>query len=80
MKLMLVAPRYYPHIGGVEYVVKSVAERLARMGHDVIVLAGEPDAEKPYKEVINNVKVIRWPVWGPGNAYHIPTILWMVRL
>jgi len=44
VKLMLVAPRYYPHIGGVEYVVKSVAERLARMGHDVIVLAGEPDA------------------------------------
>jgi hypothetical protein len=25
------------------------------MGHDVIVLAGELDAEKPYEEVINNV-------------------------
>jgi hypothetical protein len=29
------------------------------MGHDVIMLAGELDAEKPYEEVINNVRVIR---------------------
>jgi glycosyltransferase involved in cell wall biosynthesis len=42
------------------------------MGHDVTVLAGEPDAEKPYEEVINDVRVVRWPVWCPSGAYHIP--------
>ncbi|MEM0172804.1 MAG: glycosyltransferase, partial [Thermoproteota archaeon] len=42
MRLLYVVPRYYPNVGGVEYVVKSVAERLARRGHEVTVLCGEP--------------------------------------
>ena len=65
-------PRYYPHIGGVEYVVKSVAERLARRGHDVAVLCGEPDIEKSCEGLVNGVYVVRWPVYAPGDAYHIP--------
>ncbi|WP_228009386.1 glycosyltransferase family 4 protein [Fervidicoccus fontis] len=72
MRILFVSPSYYPHIGGVEYVVKSIAERLARMGHDIIILAGKPDSEKPYEEVVNEVNVIRWPVWSPSGAYHTP--------
>jgi glycosyltransferase involved in cell wall biosynthesis len=72
MHILHISPSYYPHIGGVEYVVKSVAERLVKMGHEITVIAGEPEIEKPLEEVINNVRVIRWPVWSPGNAYHIP--------
>ncbi|MEM3745652.1 MAG: hypothetical protein QW323_04065 [Candidatus Bathyarchaeia archaeon] len=29
-ELLFVSSRYYPHVGGVEYVVKSVAEGLIR--------------------------------------------------
>ena len=47
MRVLFVAPSYYPSIGGVEYVVKSVAERLARMGHEVTVVAGDPGAGGP---------------------------------
>jgi glycosyltransferase involved in cell wall biosynthesis len=72
MRIVYVAPSYYPRIGGVEYVVKSVAERMAKMGHEVTVVAGEPEAEKPREEEINGVYVIRWPTWAPGGAYHIP--------
>jgi hypothetical protein len=72
MRIIHVAPRYHPHIGGVEYVVKSVAERLAKMGHTVTVIAGEPSTDKPHEEEVNGVEVIRWPTWSPGNAYHIP--------
>jgi len=72
VKILYIAPRYYPHIGGLEYVVKSVAERLARLGHEVTVLAGEPSVDKPVEEFINGVKVIRWSVWSPGGAYHFP--------
>ena len=43
MKILYISPGYYPRIGGVEYVVKSVAGRLVRMGHEVTVLAGELD-------------------------------------
>jgi glycosyltransferase involved in cell wall biosynthesis len=37
MRIAYVAPGYSPRIGGVEYVVKSVAERLAKLGHEDIV-------------------------------------------
>jgi len=72
MRILFIAPSYYPHIGGVEYVVKSVAERLTKAGHQTIVVAGGPSTDKPREDVVEGVKVVRWPVWSPGNAYHIP--------
>jgi glycosyltransferase involved in cell wall biosynthesis len=72
MRTLFIAPSYYPHIGGVEYVVKSVSERLVKIGYEVIVLAGEPDIDKPREEEVNGVRVIRWPTWSPSGAYHFP--------
>jgi len=72
VRVLFVAPSYYPSIGGVEYVVKSIAERLARMGHEVTVVAGNPGAGEPREEEVSGVRVVRWPVWGPGGAYHFP--------
>jgi glycosyltransferase involved in cell wall biosynthesis len=72
MRIVYVAQSYFPRIGGMEYVIKSVAERLAKMGHEVTVVTGEPEAKKPREEEINSVHVIRWPTWAPSNAYHIP--------
>jgi len=72
MRMLYIAQAYHPRIGGVEYVVKSVAERLAKAGHDVSVLAGEPGIDRPAEEEVNGVRVIRWPTWTPGGAYHIP--------
>jgi len=72
MRIVYVTSSYYPRIGGMEYVIKSVAERLAKMGHEVTVVTREPEAEKPREEEINGVKVIRWPTWAPSGAYHIP--------
>ncbi|MEM1831331.1 MAG: glycosyltransferase family 4 protein [Desulfurococcaceae archaeon] len=72
MRLLYVAPRYYPSVGGLEYVVKSVAERLALRGHGVTVLCGEPGIGEPREEWINGVHVVRWPVWAPRGAYHFP--------
>ncbi|MEM4656665.1 MAG: glycosyltransferase family 4 protein [Acidilobaceae archaeon] len=69
---MFVSPSYYPHVGGVEYVVKSVAERLTLRKHEVTVLCGEPGIGNPREEWINNVRVIRWPIWAPEGAYHFP--------
>lgn len=68
MKIVMASPNYYPYVGGVEYVVKSVAERLAKQGHDVWVIAGDKNTTKPKTENINGVKVMRWPV----GAYCIP--------
>jgi glycosyltransferase involved in cell wall biosynthesis len=72
MRILLATPSYYPNIGGVEYVVKSIAERLAALGHETTVVTGDPKADKPREEEINGVQVIRWPAWAPSGAYHIP--------
>ncbi len=71
--ILYVVSHYYPYIGGVEYVVKSVAERLVKnWGYNVIVLAGSPGTHYPLSESINNVKVVRWPTISPRDAYHMP--------
>jgi 1,2-diacylglycerol 3-alpha-glucosyltransferase len=75
INLLFIAPSYYPHVGGVEYVVKSVAERLVKKGHDVTVLCGEPSINSPREEYVNGIYVFRWPVWSPGDAYHIPKMI-----
>jgi glycosyltransferase involved in cell wall biosynthesis len=75
MNLLFISPSYYPYVGGVEYVVKSVAERLVKKGHDVAVLCGEPSSNSPREEYVNGVHVFRWPVWSPGDAYHIPKMM-----
>ena len=72
MRILQIATHYYPRIGGLEYVVKAVSERLAKAGHETIVIAGEPEIDKPQEEEINNVRVIRWPTISPGDAYHFP--------
>lgn len=72
MYIAYICPRYYPYVGGIEYVVKSMAERLVKRGHNIIVITGESSISKPVKEHINGVKVIRIPTFAPGNAYYIP--------
>jgi glycosyltransferase involved in cell wall biosynthesis len=59
MRILLATPSYYPNIGGVEYVVKSIAERLAALGHETTVVTGDTKADKPREEEINGVHVIR---------------------
>jgi len=50
VKILHVSSGYYPRISGVEYVVKSVSERLVKIGHEVIVLTGELNISEPREE------------------------------
>jgi len=75
MRFLFVTPRYHPHVGGVEYVAKSVAERLVNRGHSVTVLCGESNIDGPKEEYVNGVHVFRWPTWAPRDAYHIPKMI-----
>jgi glycosyltransferase involved in cell wall biosynthesis len=79
MRFLFVTPRYHPHIGGVEYVAKSVAERLVNRGHSVTVLCGEPKIDSPKEEYVNGVHVVSWPTWSSRNAYYIPRIRQKLR-
>jgi len=45
MKILIVASRYYPHVGGVEYVVKSITKRLAKTGYIITIVTIEPSID-----------------------------------
>lgn len=83
MRVVQVAPFYYPIIGGVEKVVKEISEFLVTKGHEVFVVTYNRDRThitnfKPVED-INGVKVIRVKpllIWSHGSySPSIPKIV-----
>ncbi|WFO75973.1 glycosyltransferase family 4 protein [Desulfurococcaceae archaeon MEX13E-LK6-19] len=74
LKILFITPRYYPHIGGVEYVVKSVVEELVKMPIfvQIKVLAGSHSISKVKIIKKGNMEVIYWPTIVYRESYFIP--------
>jgi glycosyltransferase involved in cell wall biosynthesis len=70
MRIAQVCPRYSPYIGGVETHVEELSKRLVRMGHDVTVISTDPSGRLPKSDVLEGVKVQRFPAFAPGDAYY----------
>jgi len=84
MKIIHIAPFYYPVIGGVQEVVKRVAEYMASKGYNVYVVTYSRAmiggiGSLPREEVINNVRVIRLKpdfIWSYGTyGSELPEVL-----
>ena len=81
MKIAHVTAFYYPTIGGVEQVVKELAERYVQQGHEVHVFTSDWDKNKRIKtkkETINGVHVHRhFHILKIANFASIfPSMLW----
>ena len=61
LRILLVCHYYPPHVGGIETVVKSEAERLAVRGHDVTVLTSGTSGEV-WEDGVRVVRVASWDV------------------
>ncbi|HEX2095570.1 MAG TPA: glycosyltransferase family 4 protein [Longimicrobiaceae bacterium] len=59
MNVLLVAPAYFPAIGGGETHVRVLAEGLAARGHEVAVLTDRLRPDWPERECLNGVAVLR---------------------
>jgi glycosyltransferase involved in cell wall biosynthesis len=60
MKIIHIHHHYWPVIGGLENVVKALAEGMAKLGHEVHVITSTHGAEgRPREEVVNGVHVHR---------------------
>jgi len=60
MKIVHIYHHYWPVIGGLENVVKALAEGMARLGHEVHVITSTYGAGgRPREEVVNGVHVHR---------------------
>ncbi len=71
MRIAQVCPRYSPDIGGVETHVAEVSKRLVARGHDVTVITTDPSGKLPRSEMLDGVKVLRFPAFAPGDAYYL---------
>jgi len=75
---------YYPTIGGVEQVMKELAERQFKAGHEVHVFCCDSDKNKRLKkkeETVNGVRVHRLPYWFrlSLNTFVWPSLLWKFK-
>ena len=61
MRILFVLEYYYPHIGGVETLFKSLAESLVTHGHRVTVLTNQYDKSLPKIEEHGNLTIRRLP-------------------
>ena len=78
LKILIVLTYYYPHSTGLTQHAKSLAEAMARRGHQVTVLASRHDSSLPREpEMLNGVRVVR--MWAPlrlSRGMVMPTFPW----
>ncbi|WP_435349138.1 glycosyltransferase family 4 protein [Haloarchaeobius sp. HRN-SO-5] len=71
MKVVLGSHYFFPHIGGIESVVESHAERLAGRGHDVTVVSSNAGADS-FNSRQDGYKVRRFKAWNPTESFGVP--------
>jgi len=83
LSVLMVAPRYFPYIGGIETHVHEVGRRLVSSGINLTVLTTVPHiphTSLPKEEVIEGMHVIRVPAWPQERDYYIaPEIYSIIR-
>jgi len=60
MKILFVLENYYPNIGGVEKLFKTLLEELAENGHQITLVTTRLTKESPRKEVLGNLTIHRY--------------------
>lgn len=59
MRIVQVAPFFYPHAGGVESYVRTLAREFARGGHEVSVVTSRFDRRLPVEERLDGFRIVR---------------------
>ncbi len=80
MRVLLVTPRYFPFMGGIETHVHEVGKRLAAAGVDVTVLTTNPGERLPAREEIDRVQIRRVRAWPANRDYYFaPEVARVIR-
>ncbi|MER9475690.1 glycosyltransferase family 4 protein [Mesorhizobium sp. M0520] len=80
MRILMVAARCYPFMGGIETHIQEVGPRLAARGHAVDVLTTDPSGELPVEEAVPGMRVQRVPAWPRElDLYVAPRIYTAIR-
>jgi glycosyltransferase involved in cell wall biosynthesis len=74
LNLLMVTPRYFPYIGGIETLVYEVGRRLVRQGVNVTLLtavAHDFPVSLPREDVIEGMHILRVKAWPRESDYTI---------
>ncbi len=71
MSIVFVLENYFPNIGGVESLFKSLVESLAKEGHEITIITSRITPASPLKEKNGNITIRRMPF----NNRYLFTIL-----
>src|SRR5215510_11353990 len=70
LRILMVTPRYFPDMGGVETHVSEVTRRLALAGADVTILTADRTGLRPTSEQIDGVSIRRVRAWPAQRDYY----------
>lgn len=70
-RVLMVAVRYYPFMGGVETHIYEAGRRLAANGLDLTVITHDPDGKLPDEEIVNGVRILRIKGWPSQRDFCI---------
>jgi glycosyltransferase involved in cell wall biosynthesis len=80
LRVLMVTPRYWPLMGGVETHVFEVARRLVRRGVSITVLTTDPSGQLLPDEVMEGIQVRRVRAWPARRDYYFaPDIIRLIR-
>lgn len=75
MKIFQVTPYYFPHLGGMENVIKELSERLAKKGHQVEIFTSDIGCPKDKQlKSTKNLKIHYLRGWEIANTTIIPKL------
>ena len=75
MRIYIIYRHYWPDNTSYARILRSIAERFARDGHDVTVFAAQPSyndirqAQRPMREVVGGVTIIRAPLLWERKSF-----------
>ena len=61
MRILFVLENYYPNIGGVETLFKSLADELVDKGYELTIITNKNIEGLPFREEATNLKILRFP-------------------
>ena len=70
LRVLMVTPRFFPDVGGVETHVYEVARRLARASVDITILTTDRSGQLPTSEPLEGVTVRRVRAWPEQRDYY----------
>jgi glycosyltransferase involved in cell wall biosynthesis len=80
MRILMVAARCHPFMGGIETHVQEVGPRLVARGHAVDVLTTDPSGKLPVDEEVRGMNVHRVPAWPKDlDLYLAPGMYTAIR-